>query len=588
MRKAVASRVNRYLGRLVVLAFGIGALAALELWRSYEQATSTAKRSVTSLTRLLAEQTDRTIQAIDFTLIGMRDALRVAPTLPADDAAFRAIITHQLARLPYVRALCVIGPDGFIVHQTDNPETPRVSMADRPYFRAHQQDERPDLRIGQPLRSRSAGKWFVSFSRRITNPDGSFGGIVIAAVEPGYFKHFYEGISLDDHDLVSLLLNDGTALARVPDHEGAIGKSYGDSPLLKRALTEGSSAEWSTSPVDGITRLVGYRKLAGAPVIVLAGWSKGTVYKPWVEHAILVGSGSVLVWSMAAGLALLSLRHRRREQQERAFRAHAQRLEMMGRIAGGIAHDLGNTIRIARTTFSLIKPSLASRQDVLTLVDDADRSLKSAFDIIDRLLAFARRQELSPRATDLGEVISGFLPILKQAAGPRIELDLTVVHALVCLIDPVHLESALLNLVLNSKDAMPEGGRIAIEVRNAEPPHRGRTGRGRKAAAAPWPQIVVRDDGTGLSRKVATAPWAQIVVLDDGAGMSREVLERAFEPFFTTRTGGNGLGLSQVLGFVQQSAGEVQIESKEGAGTTVTLRFPTTAHAPAPPAAPSS
>jgi signal transduction histidine kinase len=233
---------------------------------------------------------------------------------------------------------------------------------------------------------------------------------------------------------------------------------------------------------------------------------------------------------------------------------------MMGRIAGGIAHDLGNTIRIARTTFMLLRPSLASQREAMALVDDADRSLKSAFDIIDRLLAFARRQELSASATDLDALISSFAPILRQAAGPRIELDLDFdlngAQPLVCVIDPIHLESALLNLVLNSKDAMPDGGRIVIALRESQAPSKRWMPRGRQSPSL---------------------PWAEIAVKDNGSGMSRDVLERAFEPFFTTKTGGSGLGLSQVLGFVQQSAGDVRIESREGAGTTVSLLFPTVA-----------
>jgi signal transduction histidine kinase len=225
---------------------------------------------------------------------------------------------------------------------------------------------------------------------------------------------------------------------------------------------------------------------------------------------------------------------------------------MMGRIAGGVAHDLGNTIRIARTTFTLLRPSLSNQREAMALVDDADRSLKSAFDIIDRLLAFARRQELSSRATDLGALIAGFVPILRQAAGPGIELDLELDggRPLVSVIDPVHLESVLLNLVLNSKDAMPNGGRIVISLREAQAPRK-------------------------RGRQMPTPPWAEIAVRDTGMGMSRHVQERAFEPFFTTRAGGSGLGLSQVLGFVKQSAGDVRIESREGAGTTVRLLFPT-------------
>jgi signal transduction histidine kinase len=203
----------------------------------------------------------------------------------------------------------------------------------------------------------------------------------------------------------------------------------------------------------------------------------------------------------------------------------------------------------------------------MALVDEADRSLKSAFDIIDRLLAFARRQELSPRATDLGALVSGFAPILRQAAGPQVQvdLDLDAGRPLVCVIDPIHLESALLNLVLNGKDAMPDGGRIVIAVREAHAPRKGPFQR-RPQSASPR--------------------WAEVAVRDTGSGMSREVLERAFEPFFTTRTAGSGLGLSQVLGFVQQSAGDVRIDSREGGGTAVSMLFPTSADLPSLPGQP--
>jgi signal transduction histidine kinase len=293
--------------------------------------------------------------------------------------------------------------------------------------------------------------------------------------------------------------------------------------------------------------------VADGSILVVAGQAKETVYDAWHKHAAVVGGGALLVWLLTAGLALISHQYRHRAQLERARLAQSRRLEMMGRIAGGIAHDLGNTIKIARTTFTLLKPSLASRSDAMALVEEADRSLKSAFDIIDRLLAFARKQELSPRPTDLAELIAGFAPILRQAAGPHIELALDLATSpLVCTIDPIHLESALLNLVLNGKDAVKEGGRIVIGLQATQSPRR-----------------------RYLMQK-AKRLWAEIAVKDDGVGMPRDVLERAFEPFFTTRSNGSGLGLSQVLGFVQQSAGEVKIESREGRGTTVRLLFPAT------------
>jgi two-component system, NtrC family, sensor kinase len=553
--QARGKRSTSHAGRLLLLGLTIGLLAITEVWRTYRQAVGAAERHALGFTHLLAEQTERTIHAIDLTLIGMRDALQVAPSLAPNDPTYHAALKERLKSLPYLRALFVIGADGYITHDTDYPMTPRVSLEDRPYFQAHRMDASLGLHIGHPLQSRSVSVWFVSFSRRMANPDGSFAGIVVAAVEPRYFERLYDGLSIGEENVIALLLRDGTLLARAPDHKGRTGTRYADGPARKLALAHGSGVAWTTSPVDGIPRLVGYRTLASGDVIVLSGWSEGSVFDAWQDHAIVVTGGSALVWLLTAGLALVSHGYRRRAQLEQARLAQSQRLETMGRIAGGVAHDLGNTIKIARATFTLLKPALAPQREAMTLVEEADRSLKSAFEIIDRLLAFARRQELIPRPTDLAELIEGFAPILRQAAGPRVELALELGKPLLCTIDPIHLESALLNLVLNSRDAMPEGGRIVVDLHEVPAPRR---------------------RCLGTHRATASPPWAEIAVKDDGAGMPRDVQERAFEPFFTTRTNGSGLGLSQVLGFVQQSAGEVMIESQEGGGTTVCLRFPTT------------
>jgi signal transduction histidine kinase len=401
----------------------------------------------------------------------------------------------------------------------------------------------------------------VSFSRRIENPDGSFGGVIVAALEPRYFKRFYKRLPLERDMLIALALKDGTLFARTPSPEASIGRTYPELPERVAAFGRDGGVAWRRSPFDGKMRLLGFRQVANGAVLVIAGQAEESIYDDWLEHAAMVGGGMLLVWLLASGLAVVLLRHRRRERLEHARLAQGRRLEMMGRIAGGIAHDLGNTIRVARTTFTLLRPSLATQRDAMALVEDADRSLKSAFEIIDRLLMFARRQELSPRPTDLAELIAGFAPILRQAVGPLIKLELDVPKSLVCSVDPIHLESALLNLVLNSKDAMAAGGNIAISLSEVPAPRR------RYALSA-----------------AASAPWAEIAIKDDGAGMSRAVRERAVEPFFTTRAGGSGLGLSQVLGFVKQSAGDVQIESVEGRGTTVRLLFPTIAAVPGEPA----
>src|SRR5262249_29679988 len=147
----------------------------------------------------------------------------------------------------------------------------RVGLADRPYFLAHQEDPLLGLHIGQPLRSRMTDEWFISMSRRISKADGSFGGVVVAVVEPHYFKRFYEDVSNAEDTLIALLLRDGTLLARTPDYEATIGRSYSDSLVRNLAVERGNGVTWSTSPVDQITRIVGYRTLADGSLIVMAG-----------------------------------------------------------------------------------------------------------------------------------------------------------------------------------------------------------------------------------------------------------------------------------------------------------------------------
>lgn len=542
----------------VLLAFGIVLLGALELLQSYNEAARRGEEGARNLVHVLAEQTERTFQAIDFTLLGIRDALTAAQNLPENDARFRDALKERLKVLPYVRALFVIGPDGFITHDTDYPSTPRVTLADRPYFKAHQDDPNLGLHVGQPLRSRSVNVWFVSFSRRINRPDGSFGGIVVAAVEPRYFEQFYEGLSVGENGIIALLLRDGTLLARSPASEEAIGKSFAAAGPVYGALARSPQGTyWAPSPVDGTTRVVGYRALGIVPAVVLVGLAPQSVFRPWREHAAVVSITAAILLGLIGALIFLVQRSRRRDQIEQARLSRAQRLEGLGRIAGGIAHDLGNTIRLVQSTFLLLKPSLAGHPDAQSLVSEADQALKGARAMIERLLAFARRQELRPELTKIDERIAGFAPILRQAACPRAALELKLASGgTAVLLDPVQLEASLLNLVLNARDAMPDGGTITLTTETVGPPP---------------------DQAGGRRASGPDERWVQITVEDPGIGMPPAVLERAFDPFFTTKGQGSGLGLSQVLGFVQQSAGDVQLDSEEGRGTTVRLMFPAAA-----------
>lgn len=550
-------RFTTILAPALALAIGIVLLAATDLWQSYSDAGARGEETVRNLALVLAEQTERSFQSVDLMLQGVTDTLLKNTNIPDNDPEFGDALRQRIRALPYVQALLVVRPDGFLAHDTGYPKTPPVNVADRPYFKDHQQNPALGLLIGHPLRSRVDDKWLISFSRRIDRLDGSFGGVVVAAVDPSYFETFYHSLAIGEGGFVSLLLRDGTMLARSPASDHAIGKSFADtSAAFSYVASQPHGVYWSASPVDGVSRVVGYKTLTSAPALVLVGITYSNVFRPWHNHAALTVTAAAMLLFMLGALLYLVFRSRRREQEELARFNRGQRMEALGRIAGGIAHDFGNTIRIMQTTLRLLRPSFVEDREACALAADAEQVLRSAKDMTERLLAVARRQDLRPRPIVIDDRILAFSTILKQAAGPQVSVGFALASdAAACRLDPVQLEATLLNLVLNARDAMASGGRITVATEIVHAPQLPATSRLQSGPHLPWVRITVSDTGTG---------------------MPPGILEQVFEPFFTTKAPGqgSGLGLSQVLSFVQQSAGHVMIESEERRGTSVHLLFP--------------
>lgn len=236
----------------------------------------------------------------------------------------------------------------------------------------------------------------------------------------------------------------------------------------------------------------------------------------------------------------------------------ARKLETLGQLTGGIAHDFNNMLTVIIGNIEMMQRALATGDAarVERAVGNALKGAENAGALTQRLLAFARRQALAPRPVDAGALVGGMEPLLARAVGQRIALRLDLAPGLPpILVDAGELENAILNLAVNARDAMAEGGTLTLSTA----PH---------------------CDATG-------AEQVEIAVADTGTGMPPDILARAVEPFFTTKAldRGTGLGLSTVHGFAQQSGGDIGIESAPGAGTTVRLRFPAARDAAIPPAA---
>jgi signal transduction histidine kinase/CheY-like chemotaxis protein len=244
-----------------------------------------------------------------------------------------------------------------------------------------------------------------------------------------------------------------------------------------------------------------------------------------------------------------------RERVEASLR-QSQKMEAIGQLTGGLAHDFNNLLTGIRGSLELTRTRLSQGkvEAVGRYLTAADGAVKRAAALTHRLLAFSRRQTLEPRPTNVNRLIAGMEELIRRSVGPSIHIEVVGAAGLwTTLIDPNQLENALLNLCINARDAMPDGGRLTIETANR------------------W-----LDDRTARERDLAPGQYISLCVTDTGTGMSPEVAARAFDPFFTTKPlgEGTGLGLSMIYGFARQSGGQVRIYSEVGKGTTMCLYLP--------------
>jgi signal transduction histidine kinase len=233
----------------------------------------------------------------------------------------------------------------------------------------------------------------------------------------------------------------------------------------------------------------------------------------------------------------------------------AQKMEAVGRLTGGIAHDFNNLLTVVLGNVSLARESVEDEHVRTALLDPAIRAVERGADLTQRLLAFSRRQALRPTAVDLPALVANVTRLLERSLGGGVVIVVKSTEGLwPVLVDAAQVETALVNLALNARDAMPDGGTIAIAMENT----------------------MLSADPSRTVQGIVPGAFVLVSVSDTGVGMTEAVREQAFEPFFTTKPvgKGSGLGLSMVYGFVMQSNGHITLTSAPGRGTTVRMYFP--------------
>ena len=558
-----------------------------------------------------------------------------------------------------------------------------TNIADREFFKRHQHEDLKTLLISEPVLGRVSGRWTITLTRRLNAPDGSFAGLVAISVEPRYLTRLFEATQLGPSDEMSLVLANGTTLARRRGDAITFGEQVSSSQLWKEVQARAGGTFIGPGGVDGQLRVFAYRTMAAYPVIATVGTLErdafaGVRFRRTVYYSVAFGMSVLITLACSVGVVLLSRNARasqrlreqaslldkaqdailvtdldrrltfwnksaerlygwsadeaigkgiselfhfdgdgrdvqqaydevrergewngelqprtkagqrviiesrwtlvrdaegrpqsilsintdvtaRRQLEQQFFRA--QRLDSIGTLAGGIAHDLNNTLAPIMIGMSLLRDRLTD-PDSRDILDTVSSSAQRGADMVGQVLSFARGQEGKRIEIRPADLVSDVVRIARDTLPKDIDIvtavdpDLPVIHG-----DPTQCHQVLLNLCVNARDAMPDGGQLTIRVEVT-------------TVAAP------RDPKTA---DLAGGRYVVFRVEDTGTGIPADVLDKIFDPFFTTKEAGKGtgLGLSTSLAIARSHGGHIRVFSEPRLGSRFQVFLPV-AQAPGP------
>jgi len=560
----------------IMLPFGFASLFA---WHDHRRANAEAEARIERMLAVAQEHALKVVETNALVLDSIAGLLQGVswPEIRVDVARIHAGLLALEQRIEQLRLLHIVQPDGMLFAISAVWPTPAVDLSTRDYFQRHRQGLN-GLYFGAPLIGRTSGVRAFTMSRAHLDAQGQFNGVVLGSVLPSYFQQHWATMAGTTGGHFTLYRPDGVVLAQYPEAREGRDTFPVRAALLEYARSADQMAQIHLPDDAGEEWLAGYRRVGNEQLFVSYAVPRSTILAAWKRQAavtfVLAGLVALalglvlwLAWQRWAAEQVALCRLARtaealRDQIEKREAAEdnlrqAQRLEAVGRLTGGIAHDFNNLLTAILGTVHLLERHLGTGAD-----ERARRLLAAARDAVGRgaklnasLLAFARRQPLKREALDANALVSGFEPLLQRALGEQVTLRLKLAPQLpACQADSAQLAAALLNLAINARDAMPEGGEVEITTRTA------------------W----LSESDLANNDDAHSGPFAEIIIADTGLGMPAEVVNRAFEPFFTTKGPGQGtgLGLSQVFGFMRQLGGHVAIRSQPGRGTSVSLFLP--------------
>ncbi|WP_277187514.1 hybrid sensor histidine kinase/response regulator [Caballeronia sp. BR00000012568055] len=564
-RNFTAQRMTLY--ALLIAAVVLPCLyVAITAYTDYHARVAAATESVARNARVAEEHALKVFDlnvTLNERIVDLLDGLD-ANAIRRDGETIHRRLKAMSGSYSQVSAASVFGPDGKLLVTSRTFPTPDVSVATREDF-GGLRSERAIEQVSRVMIGRVAGEPVFNTAAVRRTPNGKFDGIVSIALRPAYFNAFYREL-LGDSPTVSLGLTrqDGEVLAWYPARPADRMSLAPESPLREayRAGVRSGVVEM-LSGLDQQVKIVAYRRVGNYPVYVSSGYPIATLWSEWWRHlsvlALSIFAPCVVLWAVIGQ----SLRRLRTEEEawerwqaeasmrrsiESAYR-QARKMEALGNLVGSVAHDFNNLLMIVSTNVQIARRRGApGLERELTAME---RALKAGQSLTRQLLGVARKQPLRNETIAVGKWVPAGRELLKASLGAKVALNVAVAAEIWPVrVDPAELELALINVAVNARDAMPNGGTFTVRADNV---------------------CFRHEDGFPI-----TGDFVQLSLEDTGVGMSPEVLGRAFEPLFTTKAKGmgTGLGLPQVFAFCERAGGLATIDSAIGAGTAVRLYLP--------------
>ncbi|MEW6341309.1 MAG: response regulator [Pseudomonadota bacterium] len=564
LRNFAATRRILLVVLVVSIVFPLACLAGYG-YLDYQRRVADSDNAIDRLVRVTEEQA---VKVLD---LNQQIGARILELLDDEDEAAihaREGALHQRLRViggdfPQVATIAVFGADGKLLVNSRAYPAPALSIGQRDDFIAARAI-RPEPYFSLPMYGPVSQTDVFTTTIGRSAADGRFLGAVTIALRSAYFANFYRDLTGGDPSLaLGLYRQDGQLLVRYP------GWPRGTLLSARTPFTDALRDRElfghvrMTSSIDGIERLLAFRRVGDYPLYVMSAYATQAIFQQWWNHFLLIGVITVAPCIAVWLLVFFSLRQLDTErlawerwQGEVAMRLSAeassrqlQRMGALGNLVANVAHDFNNLLMVVSSNMQMARhKGFRNLEDEVKAVE---RATATAEALTRRLLSVARKQPLKQEPVDLAKWLPGAATLIDSAVGDKVQVSVNLVADIWrVLVDPTELEFAIMNLAVNSRDAMPRGGRFVIRCQNV--------------------RLVSSDT------LLPDGEYVLISCSDDGEGMAEAVARRAFEPLFTTKLkgSGTGLGLAQVLAMCEQSGGTAKIDSVVGSGTTVRLYLP--------------